>query len=68
MHEGSFPLSKMAKTCAGNCSGLPQSRIPYLLRINGPTTGGVSASFAMVGDLNIAEPKALIGFARAASD
>jgi acetyl-CoA carboxylase carboxyl transferase subunit beta len=53
---------QMAKTCAG-IAALHHARIPYISIMTDPTTGGVSASFAMVGDLNIAEPKALIGFA-----
>ncbi|MBM4164316.1 MAG: acetyl-CoA carboxylase carboxyltransferase subunit beta [Lentisphaerae bacterium] len=62
MHEGIISLMQMAKTCAA-ISRLQQARIPYLSVLTDPTTGGVSASYAMVGDINIAEPKALIGFA-----
>jgi acetyl-CoA carboxylase carboxyl transferase subunit beta len=62
MHEGIVSLMQMAKTCAG-IAALHHARIPYISIMTDPTTGGVSASFAMVGDLNIAEPKALIGFA-----
>jgi len=62
MHEGILSLMQMAKTCAG-IARLRERRIPYLSVLTDPTTGGVSASFAMVGDVNIAEPGALIGFA-----
>jgi acetyl-CoA carboxylase carboxyl transferase subunit beta len=62
MHEGIVSLMQMARTCAG-ISRLNQGRVPYISVMTDPTTGGVSASFAMVGDLNIAEPGALIGFA-----
>lgn len=62
MHEGIISLMQMAKTCAG-VSRLHKDKIPYINVLTDPTTGGVSASFAMMGDLNIAEPKALIGFA-----
>jgi acetyl-CoA carboxylase carboxyl transferase subunit beta len=62
MHEGIISLMQMAKTCAG-IAALNEAKIPYISVMTDPTTGGVSASFAMVGDINIAEPKALIGFA-----
>lgn len=62
MHEGILSLMQMAKTCAG-IARLNERRIPYISVLTDPTTGGVSASFAMVGDINIAEPGALIGFA-----
>lgn len=62
MHEGILSLMQMAKTCA-SIQKLHDARIPYISVLTYPTTGGVSASFAMIGDLNIAEPKALIGFA-----
>ena len=62
MHEGIVSLMQMAKTCAG-IARLKEAGLPYLSVLTDPTTGGVSASYAMVGDLNIAEPKALIGFA-----
>lgn len=62
MHEGMFSLMQMAKTCAG-VARLNRRRIPYISVLTDPTTGGVSASYAMVGDVNIAEPGALIGFA-----
>jgi acetyl-CoA carboxylase carboxyl transferase subunit beta len=62
MHEGCLSLMQMAKTCAG-IARLAQRRLPYISVLTDPTTGGVSASYAMVGDVNIAEPGALIGFA-----
>jgi acetyl-CoA carboxylase carboxyl transferase subunit beta len=62
MHEGIVSLMQMAKTCAG-VARLNRAGIPYISVLTDPTTGGVSASFAMVGDIHIAEPKALIGFA-----
>lgn len=62
MHEGILSLMQMAKTCAG-IARLNDKKIPYISVLTDPTTGGVSASFAMVGDVNIAEPGALIGFA-----
>jgi acetyl-CoA carboxylase carboxyl transferase subunit beta len=62
MHEGLLSLMQMAKTCAG-VARLDERHIPYVSVLTDPTTGGVSASFAMVGDINIAEPGALIGFA-----
>lgn len=62
MHEGIISLMQMAKTCAG-IARLNKSRIPYISVMTDPTYGGVSASYAMVGDINIAEPGALIGFA-----
>jgi acetyl-CoA carboxylase carboxyl transferase subunit beta len=62
MHEGIISLMQMAKTCAG-IARLREARIPYISVLTDPTTGGVSASFAMMGDINIAEPGALIGFA-----
>jgi acetyl-CoA carboxylase carboxyl transferase subunit beta len=62
MHEGLLSLMQMAKTCAG-IARLNERHIPYISVLTDPTTGGVSASFAMVGDINIAEPGALIGFA-----
>ena len=62
MHEGIVSLMQMAKTCAG-IARLNKGRIPYLSVLTDPTYGGVSASYAMVGDINIAEPGALIGFA-----
>jgi acetyl-CoA carboxylase carboxyl transferase subunit beta len=62
MQEGVLSLMQMAKTSAA-LELLHQNRIPYISLLTDPTTGGVTASFAMLGDLNIAEPNALIGFA-----
>ena len=62
MQEGIVSLMQMAKTCSG-ISQLNRAGVPYISIVTDPTTGGVSASYAMVGDINIAEPKALIGFA-----
>jgi acetyl-CoA carboxylase carboxyl transferase subunit beta len=62
MMEGALSLMQMAKICAA-LARLDQERIPYVSLLTDPTTGGVTASFAMLGDLNIAEPGALIGFA-----
>jgi acetyl-CoA carboxylase carboxyl transferase subunit beta len=62
MMEGALSLMQMAKICAA-LARLDQARIPYISLLTDPTTGGVTASFAMLGDLNIAEPGALIGFA-----
>lgn len=62
MMEGALSLMQMAKISA-KLSLLARKRIPYISLLTDPTTGGVTASFAMLGDLNIAEPKALIGFA-----
>jgi len=62
MMEGALSLMQMAKICAA-LARLDRARVPYLSVLTDPTTGGVTASFAMLGDLNIAEPKALIGFA-----
>ncbi|MGM0442695.1 MAG: acetyl-CoA carboxylase, carboxyltransferase subunit beta [Fibrobacterota bacterium] len=62
MHEGILSLMQMAKTC-GAVSRLNEADIPYISVFTDPTTGGVSASFASVGDVNLAEPEALIGFA-----
>lgn len=62
MHEGIVSLMQMAKTCAG-IGRLHKAGIPYISILTDPTTGGVSASYAMVGDINIAEPGAMIGFA-----
>jgi len=62
MHEGIVSLMQMARTCAA-IAKLQEAGIPYISILTDPTTGGVSASYAMVGDINIAEPKALIGFA-----
>jgi acetyl-CoA carboxylase carboxyl transferase subunit beta len=62
MMEGALSLMQMAKICAA-LARLDQERLPYISILTDPTTGGVTASFAMLGDLNIAEPGALIGFA-----
>ena len=62
MQEGALSLMQMAKiSCA--LAKLHEEGIPYISVLTDPTTGGVTASFAMLGDVNIAEPKALIGFA-----
>jgi len=62
MMEGALSLMQMAKIC-GALARLDRARVPYISVLTDPTTGGVTASFAMLGDLNVAEPKALIGFA-----
>jgi acetyl-CoA carboxylase carboxyl transferase subunit beta len=62
MMEAGFSLMQMAKTSA-KLTQLAEAGLPYISILTDPTTGGVTASFAMLGDLNIAEPKALIGFA-----
>jgi len=62
MMEGALSLMQMAKTSA-KLSLLSKAGLPYISVLTDPTTGGVTASFAMLGDLNIAEPNALIGFA-----
>jgi acetyl-CoA carboxylase carboxyl transferase subunit beta len=62
MMEAPYSLMQMAKTSA-KLALLAQAKVPYISLMTDPTTGGVTASFAMLGDLNIAEPKALIGFA-----
>jgi acetyl-CoA carboxylase carboxyl transferase subunit beta len=62
MMEAAFSLMQMAKTSA-KLALLSQAKIPYISLLTDPTTGGVTASFAMLGDVNIAEPGALIGFA-----
>jgi acetyl-CoA carboxylase carboxyl transferase subunit beta len=62
MQEGILSLMQMAKTSASR-SRLKNSGIPYISMLTDPTTGGCAASFAMLGDINISEPKALIGFA-----
>jgi acetyl-CoA carboxylase carboxyl transferase subunit beta len=62
MMEAGFSLMQMAKTSA-KLALLAEARIPYISLLSDPTTGGVTASFAMLGDFNIAEPGALIGFA-----
>jgi acetyl-CoA carboxylase carboxyl transferase subunit beta len=62
MMEGALSLMQMAKI-SGALARLDRARLPYVSVLTDPTTGGVTASFAMLGDVNIAEPKALIGFA-----
>jgi acetyl-CoA carboxylase carboxyl transferase subunit beta len=62
MQEGALSLMQMAKTSAA-LARLAKARLPYISVLGDPTTGGVTASFAMLGDILIAEPKALIGFA-----
>ncbi|MCD9189574.1 MAG: acetyl-CoA carboxylase, carboxyltransferase subunit beta [Pyrinomonadaceae bacterium] len=62
MQEGTLSLMQMAKISAA-LAQLHQAGLPYISILTDPTTGGVTASFAMLGDINIGEPKALIGFA-----
>ena len=62
MMEAAFSLMQMAKTSA-KLSLLAKESVPYISLLTDPTTGGVTASYAMLGDINIAEPKALIAFA-----
>ena len=62
MMEGALSLMQMAKISAA-LARLDRARLPYVSVLTDPTTGGVTASFAMLGDVNIAEPRALIGFA-----
>jgi acetyl-CoA carboxylase carboxyl transferase subunit beta len=62
MQEGVLSLMQMAKTC-GALTQLSEARLPFISVLTDPTMGGVSASFAMIGDVVIAEPGALIGFA-----
>ena len=62
MMESAFSLMQMAKTSA-KLTQLAKAKLPYISLMTDPTTGGVTASYAMLGDLNIAEPGALIGFA-----
>ncbi len=62
MMESAFSLMQMAKTSA-RLTRLAKARVPYFSLMTDPTTGGVTASFAMLGDINFAEPGALIGFA-----
>ena len=62
MMESAFSLMQLAKT-SGKLSQLSTAKIPYISLLTDPTFGGISASFGMLGDLNIAEPGALIGFA-----
>jgi acetyl-CoA carboxylase carboxyl transferase subunit beta len=62
MMEAGFSLMQMAKTSA-RLALLAEAKIPYISLLTDPTTGGVTASYAMLGDFNISEPGALIGFA-----
>ena len=62
MMESAFSLMQLAKT-SGRLSRLSDAKLPYISLLTDPTFGGISASFGMLGDLNIAEPGALIGFA-----
>jgi len=62
MMESFLSLMQMAKISAA-LARLNEKRVPYISILTDPTTGGVTASYAMLGDLNIAEPNALIGFA-----
>ena len=62
MQEGALSLMQMAKSCAA-LARLQEAGHPYISLLTHPTTGGVAASFAMLGDLILAEPNALIGFA-----
>jgi len=62
MMEAAFSLMQMAKTSA-KLALLSRAKIPYISLLTDPTTGGVTASYAMLGDINISEPEALIGFA-----
>ncbi|MFV0388230.1 MAG: acetyl-CoA carboxylase, carboxyltransferase subunit beta [Pyrinomonadaceae bacterium] len=62
MQEGTYSLMQMAKISAA-LSRLHEAGLPFISVLTDPTTGGVTASFAMLGDVNLAEPKALIGFA-----
>ena len=62
MMESAFSLMQMAKTSA-KLTLLAKAQLPYISLMTDPTTGGVTASYAMLGDINMAEPVALIGFA-----
>jgi acetyl-CoA carboxylase carboxyl transferase subunit beta len=62
MMVSAFSLMQLAKT-SGKLSQLSDAKLPYISLLTDPTFGGISASFGMLGDLNIAEPGALIGFA-----
>lgn len=62
MQEASYSLMQLVKTSA-KLAQLAEARIPYISLCTDPTTGGTTASYAMLGDINIAEPGALIGFA-----
>lgn len=62
MQEGMLSLMQMAKTC-GALARLSEAGLPYISLMTHPTTGGVTASYATIGDINLAEPKCMIGFA-----
>ena len=62
MQEGMLSLMQMAKTC-GALALHAEAKLPYISVMTHPTTGGVTASFATIGDVNLAEPKCMIGFA-----
>ena len=62
MQEGMLSLMQLAKTC-GALARLAEAKLPYVSLMTHPTTGGVTASFATLGDVNLAEPKCMIGFA-----
>ncbi len=62
MQEGALSLMQMAKTSAA-LARLDEARLPYISVMTDPTTGGTTASYSMLGDFNIAEPNALVGFA-----
>jgi len=62
MQEGMLSLMQMAKTC-GALARHSEAKLPYISLMTHPTTGGVTASFATIGDINLAEPKCMIGFA-----
>ncbi len=62
MQEGMLSLMQMDKTC-GALARLSEARLPFISVMTHPTTGGVTASFATIGDINLAEPKCMIGFA-----
>lgn len=62
MMEAAISLMQLAKTSA-NLAKLAERNLPYISVLTDPTTGGASASYSMLGDVNIAEPNALIGFA-----
>ena len=63
MQEGVLSLMQMAKTCSALAKLRDEANMPYISILTHPTTGGVAASFAMLGDVILAEPGALIGFA-----
>lgn len=62
MQEGIFSLMQMAKTAAA-LGRLDEAGLPYISVLTDPTTGGVAASYSMLGDVNLAEPGAMVGFA-----